>query len=143
MNRTDALNHLNDGYSPLAIALGSPTTDAAPGWKHAIDSAFRTLGVARADLATPSSGVADEAKTEALLDYFGLLSLQSVAAGKVDVSLRNPGVAKSNSQLTKQIDGLRLQALARVEALGLNVGPQLEAARVTLDTLEPALAEFG
>lgn len=143
MDRAAALTYLNEQWPGLQAALGVLATDAAGGWKAAIDGALRALGTATADLVTATVAVADEAKFVALLDYFGARRLVAEAVTKVDVSVADVGLSKRYSQMREGLESLLAGYQATLSLYGVGPIQQMQMGRMNLDFLEPAATEWG
>lgn len=142
MDRDAALTYLNEQWPGLQTALGVLATDAAGGWKAAIDGALRSLGTATANLTSATVATTDEAKFVALLDYFGARRLLAEAITKVDVSVADVGLSKRYSQMREGLESLLAGYLATLSIYGVGPIPQMQMGRMNLDFLEPE-AEYS
>lgn len=143
MDRAAALVYLNEQWPGLQTTLGVLATDAAGGWKAALDGALRSLGTPTADLETATVAVADEAAFIALLDYCGARRLFAEAATKVDVSVADVGLSKRYSQMRDGLQALIDGYQATLSIYGVGPVQQMQSARLNLDFLEPAGIEGG
>lgn len=141
MNRADALAYLVPRVRGTAVVVGLGLDDSATGLGPAIDDALAALGLSGSAVVPPSQ----EAGYKVLLRLYGLQLVQLTAAGKVDITLSDPGISKRYSQLVTNLAPLVGQAQA--EAIGLGVlataGKVIEAGRVSLDYLEPSASVAG
>lgn len=140
MNRTALLAYLNAEYATLIREAQILTTDAAGGLKYPIDSAYRKLAVAEADLATATTDKVEA--IQALGDYYTLRRIARTLATRVDYG--STAVEGQRPRVFEHIERLMQSAAETAASLGYAVdsdGGGWGIGKLSLDFIEPETEE--
>lgn len=136
--RADALTYLAGEWTRYLILAGITATDDPAGIKSVLDRAFRSLGVARADLATASVADADAEGAEALLDAAMVRRLHKALGDLVAVSLGDPNVTKQRQQAWEHLNTmLPVYDAAATAFETVGTGSWAGMTTMSTDTYEP------
>lgn len=102
-----------------------------------LDSAFRALGAAEADLPGYEVADPDRGDTLALLKFYALEAFTQGFALAVDVEVDDPQVSKKFNQRYKAYKELLDLAQSDIRRRGFDTAPPFELGSLTLDIYEP------
>lgn len=143
-DRDWATVYVRDEFGELLADLGLTDSTVDDWLAGVLDSTFRALSVAESDLATAEATDAQVPNALLLLDYYTLRKGVRALGRRVDTKTE-AGLDRKRSQAFDHYTA----ELARAEKNAVNTGlvPAGDGAatfgRLTLDFLEPSLAEFG
>lgn len=137
MNRTAALNYLQNEYAELAVETGLAQSPLLVAYNTAIDQSLRGLGYGESALTTTDTLDTEVTGYLALLDFYALTRFHRIFALRMDVNVAG-SVQARQSQTFLQVKALLDAAEKRLAGLGLANQEQITMGRVTLDYLEPS-----